>query len=998
MQKKLKFVLCFILVFSFLFAVPSVAFAVEEEVSIDTELMTCELHNAISIGGVGSSVDLNDYIPDLVAFKNDVLRQFMVDDSNLSDPEGYGYLDLSKYKLPANADLYVAICEFIWYESPELFRSTGFMAELGGKNESSLIGLNCSYIYDNPEDYVRDYNVSIKKANELLYGIEGNDTLSDVEKALLLHDRLALICEYDVVNLENDTLPNQVFNMYGVFGEGVAVCMGYALAYDYLLERVGIESNYCSSQRLNHAWNVIYIDNEPYHVDVTWDDIANDVSGQVLHNNFLRSTEGIKETGHKHGIFDRTDYITTPKSIKYDNYFWQDSITSFQLLNDKIYYIDSDFVSESKAHKTGKLTELDDINDATPVVLKEITDEWKKVDDNTIWKYNFSKLVSGNGELYYSKKDSVYSFNPVTNEEKVIITPDEVLKVTGNNSNYAIYGLRFDGCTLRGEYSTTPNYEVTTKTEKTFSVDIHTQGTDWVSLVFPTETKKGKEVITCVNCDYIFKERDVDALGNHKWGDWYYETSAKPTCTSDGIRIKNCKDSGCTAQKWENVKATGHKYSSEWIVDTPANCVNIGVKSHHCAKCDSRKDVTKIPVNNTHVPGGVWLIGKEATCNSEGYNYKTCTVCGEEAERTVAPKKEHQLKTVNRRTVTCTVDGYTGDKKCSSCGSVIEMGAVIKATGHKPSDWIIESQPTENTDGYKYKECTTCYEKVEGSIIKYVISLETPKVKISNSAKGIKVTWDDIANAESYIVYRKTYNAETKKWSGWSKIKIGCTGTSYTDTKVKLGTSYKYTVRAVSGEVMSKYTSTSTLKYNVTPTVKIANSSSGITVSWSTAANATGYTVYRSEYNTETKKWSKWKNWGTAKSNKTSWTDKKVKSGVKYKYTVRACNGDKIKSSYKASANLLYLAQPTVTVKAVSNGVSVAWTQCAGSKGYTVYRAEYNETTKKWSKWKNMGTAKKNKKIWTDKSANKGVTYKYTVRAVNGNYRSSYKASGTVKR
>mgnify|MGYP002513762090 CR=1 FL=1 len=85
MQKKLKFVLCFILVFSFLFTMPSMAFAVESEPDIENELMTCERYNAISIGSIGSSVDLNDYIPDLVAFKNDVLHQFMVDDSNLTD-------------------------------------------------------------------------------------------------------------------------------------------------------------------------------------------------------------------------------------------------------------------------------------------------------------------------------------------------------------------------------------------------------------------------------------------------------------------------------------------------------------------------------------------------------------------------------------------------------------------------------------------------------------------------------------------------------------------------------------------------------------------------------------------------------------------------------------------------------------------------------------------------------------------------------------------------
>ena len=193
---------------------------------MENKLATRKVHNAVSV----STIDLNDYIPDLVDFKNDVLYQFMVDDSNLTDPEGYGYLDLSKYKLPANANLYAAICEFIWYESPELFRSTGFIAELGGKNESSLIGLKCSYVYDKPQDYVRDYNAAMENANKLLKGIENNDSLSDIEKALLLHDRLATFCEYDVVNLENDTLPDKVFNIYGTLGEGLAVCMGYALA------------------------------------------------------------------------------------------------------------------------------------------------------------------------------------------------------------------------------------------------------------------------------------------------------------------------------------------------------------------------------------------------------------------------------------------------------------------------------------------------------------------------------------------------------------------------------------------------------------------------------------------------------------------------------------------------------------------------------------------------------------------------------------------------
>lgn len=288
------------------------------------------------------------------------------------------------------------------------------------------------------------------------------------------------------------------------------------------------------------------------------------------------------------------------------------------------------------------------------------------------------------------------------------------------------------------------------------------------------------------------------------------------------------------------------------------------------------------------------------------------------------------------------------------------------------------------------------YAKENGfnSVLSEKLILSTPSVKIANTAKGVKVTWNAVEKAESYIVYRSTYNASTKKWSKWSAIKKGETTTSFVDGKVSLGTYYKYTVRAVNGSVMSGYKSTSGLKYNVTPTVKVANDLSGIKVSWSTAANATGYRVYRSEYNAQTKKWSGWKSRGTAKANVTSWVDKKVTSGVQYKYTVRAVN-EKILSNYnKNGAGTLYLGVPTVKIANNANGIKVSWSKVAGSKGYTVYRSEYVNGT--WTKWKNMGTAKNTKTSWVDKSVVSGVQYKYTARTINGNYKSTYKETSTL--
>ncbi|MBR2876014.1 MAG: hypothetical protein IKC01_02650, partial [Clostridia bacterium] len=174
---------------------------------------------------------------------------------------------------------------------------------------------------------------------------------------------------------------------------------------------------------------------------------------------------------------------------------------------------------------------------------------------------------------------------------------------------------------------------------------------------------------------------------------------------------------------------------------------------------------------------------------------------------------------------------------------------------------------------------------------------------------------------------------------GWKQLKI-TTGLSYVDTTTKIGTYYSYAVRAVNDTFKSSFKATKGLKYNVKPVVTVANAANGIKVSWSTVANATGYTVYSSTYNAKTKKWSGWKNRGTAKATATYWVDKKAKAGTYYKYTVRAVYGSAL-TSYQASANVIRLLNPTVKVAKASNGIKVTWNKIAGAKNYKVYRATY---------------------------------------------------------
>lgn len=100
--------------------------------------------------------------------------------------------------------------------------------------------------------------------NDLLTQVEHLGTPYEKEKRL--HDVLIGRIEY-----EKGADKNQ--SAYSALVEGKSVCAGYARAYQYLLQRLGIPCYYCTGfAGTDHAWNIVALDDGCYNVDLTWDD------------------------------------------------------------------------------------------------------------------------------------------------------------------------------------------------------------------------------------------------------------------------------------------------------------------------------------------------------------------------------------------------------------------------------------------------------------------------------------------------------------------------------------------------------------------------------------------------------------------------------------------------------------------------------------------------------------------------------------------------------
>lgn len=162
--------------------------------------------------------------------------------------------------------------------------------------------LGVSYNKAYTEEEINEINTIVDKVIE--EKITNNTPTK--EKIKIIHDYIIDNTKYDKLKYENkDDNTYKSTTAYGVLVEGYGICNGYADAMAIFLNKMNIINYKISND--NHIWNLVYLDGNWYHLDLTWDDPISDMNIN-RDTYFLITTENLEKINDGTHNFDKQIY------------------------------------------------------------------------------------------------------------------------------------------------------------------------------------------------------------------------------------------------------------------------------------------------------------------------------------------------------------------------------------------------------------------------------------------------------------------------------------------------------------------------------------------------------------------------------------------------------------------------------------------------------------------------------------------------------------------
>lgn len=229
---------------------------------------------------------------------------------------GYGYHSLDRNDRLIYRRLYNCICNYestfdlpfigisyqhiyrilmcINYDNPLLFQTPLSIGKWSGsKDDVRSISLSYDFTQEETEYYA---NKVKQRAEEILEEADGAETL--YEYLLTIHNSILKEATYDYSFSEPGT-----YEAFGVLIDGTGVCESYSRAFQYMCQCIGVDNILVVglSDSEPHMWNMIRLDEDWYHSDLTWDDtiLENNYDGSSVYQYFCFNDVNLADFGER---------------------------------------------------------------------------------------------------------------------------------------------------------------------------------------------------------------------------------------------------------------------------------------------------------------------------------------------------------------------------------------------------------------------------------------------------------------------------------------------------------------------------------------------------------------------------------------------------------------------------------------------------------------------------------------------------------------------------
>ncbi|MDE7278636.1 MAG: hypothetical protein K2N26_02790 [Oscillospiraceae bacterium] len=192
--------------------------------------------------------------------------------------------------LPVDSNIYSRILETIRLEQLSFNHISTWRLDYATDKQEFVV----NFFYRLTTDEISSMNIAAERAAKEIIA-QLTPEMDDYEKLKFFHDYLVLNCDSDTEDEYADTI-------YGALVRKKALCEGYTKAFSYLCNLVGIENVIVTGETyVRHMWNMVKLNGNWYHVDVTWDkpdDKLHEEYPDVILYQYFMVTDSVIKNNH----------------------------------------------------------------------------------------------------------------------------------------------------------------------------------------------------------------------------------------------------------------------------------------------------------------------------------------------------------------------------------------------------------------------------------------------------------------------------------------------------------------------------------------------------------------------------------------------------------------------------------------------------------------------------------------------------------------------------